>query len=84
MNAASLKTVLWVCLLSFILLACEGEPRTPPREPPAVVVAAGDISSCASRGDEATAKLLGAIHGTILALGDEAYGVLKLTLHPAS
>jgi acid phosphatase type 7 len=38
-----------------------------------VVVAAGDIADCHSRGDEATAKLLGSIHGTILALGDEAY-----------
>jgi acid phosphatase type 7 len=40
---------------------------------PPVVVAAGDIANCLSGGDEATAKLLGGIHGTILTLGDEAY-----------
>ena len=39
----------------------------------AMVVAAGDIASCASSGDEATAKLLARIDGTIMALGDNAY-----------
>src|SRR5215212_309077 len=38
-----------------------------------VVVAAGDIASCASNGDEATAHLLARIHGTVLTLGDNAY-----------
>lgn len=38
-----------------------------------VVVAAGDIADCASGGDEATARLLGGIPGTILTLGDNAY-----------
>jgi acid phosphatase type 7 len=38
-----------------------------------VVVAAGDIASCESEGDEATAKLLARIEGTVVALGDEAY-----------
>jgi hypothetical protein len=39
----------------------------------AVVVGAGDIASCTSTGDTATAKLLGSISGTVLALGDNAY-----------
>jgi len=73
MNAALLKTVLCVCFLSLTLVACGKEPHATQREPPLVAVAAGDISSCDSRGDGATAKLLGGIHGTILALGDEAY-----------
>jgi acid phosphatase type 7 len=38
-----------------------------------VVVAAGDIADCASKGDEATAHLLARIHGTVLTLGDNAY-----------
>jgi hypothetical protein len=37
------------------------------------LVAAGDISSCTNNNDEATAKLLGSIQGTILVLGDAAY-----------
>jgi hypothetical protein len=39
----------------------------------AVLVGAGDISSCDSTGDTATAKLLGSISGTVLSLGDNAY-----------
>jgi acid phosphatase type 7 len=37
------------------------------------VVAAGDIASCSTEGDEATAELVDGIDGTVLALGDEAY-----------
>jgi acid phosphatase type 7 len=39
-----------------------------------VLLAAGDIASCRSRGDEATAKLLDRLPGTVLTLGDNAYG----------
>jgi hypothetical protein len=39
----------------------------------AVVVGAGDIASCTSTGDEATAKLLGSISGTVFTAGDNAY-----------
>jgi acid phosphatase type 7 len=38
-----------------------------------VVVAAGDIASCESKGDEATAHLLARIDGMVLTLGDNAY-----------
>jgi hypothetical protein len=38
-----------------------------------VLVGAGDIASCASSGDEATAKLLDGISGTVFAAGDTVY-----------
>jgi hypothetical protein len=39
----------------------------------AVFVGAGDIAACASDGDEATAKLLDNISGTVFTTGDNAY-----------
>ena len=39
----------------------------------AILVGAGDISSCDNDNDEATAKLLDAIPGTVFGLGDNAY-----------
>jgi Calcineurin-like phosphoesterase len=39
----------------------------------AVLLAAGDITGCATTGDEETAKLLDAQSGTIATLGDNAY-----------
>jgi acid phosphatase type 7 len=39
----------------------------------AVLVGAGDIAACSSRGDEATALLLGRIGGTVFTAGDNAY-----------
>jgi acid phosphatase type 7 len=38
-----------------------------------MVVAAGDIATCYSEGDEATAELLEDIEGTVLTLGDNVY-----------
>ena len=43
------------------------------RAPQAVLVGAGDIASCAYDADEATAKLLDSIPGTIFTAGDNAY-----------
>jgi 3',5'-cyclic AMP phosphodiesterase CpdA len=37
------------------------------------LLAAGDIASCRSSGDEATARLLDGLRGTIVALGDTVY-----------
>ena len=51
-----------------IAVGCDSEPT-----PSAEVVAAGDIASCRTEGDEATAELVEGIDGTVLALGDEAY-----------
>ena len=39
----------------------------------AVLVGAGDISTCANQNDEATAKLLDDIPGTVFVLGDNVY-----------
>jgi alkaline phosphatase len=41
--------------------------------PAATLVAAGDIASCNSSGDEATAALVERIPGTIAVLGDAVY-----------
>src|ERR1041384_3704410 len=38
-----------------------------------LLVAAGDIASCRSSGDEATAALVDSIAGTVATLGDNAY-----------
>ena len=49
-------------------------PPPPPVPPPdAVFVGAGDIATCNSTGDEATAALLDSIAGTVFTLGDNAY-----------
>jgi hypothetical protein len=45
----------------------------PTAAPPAVLVGAGDIASCSSTGDEATAALLDTIGGTVFTLGDNVY-----------
>ena len=67
-------TVIIVALLT-ILLAFGCAPEWPPGPPPSgkVIVAAGDIADCPSDGDEATARLVGRIEGTVLTLGDNAY-----------
>jgi len=59
-----------VTTFAVLLIAwgCDSEPP-----PSAEVVAAGDIASCRTEGDEATAELVEGIEGTVLALGDEAY-----------
>ena len=38
-----------------------------------VLVGAGDIARCSSPGDEATARLLDSISGTVFTVGDNAY-----------
>ncbi len=50
----------------------DGRPARAQTSSP-VLVGAGDIASCSSTGDTATAKLLRRISGTVLALGDNAY-----------
>jgi acid phosphatase type 7 len=46
---------------------------SPPPSNDPVLVGAGDIASCSSSGDEATANLLDNIAGTVVTLGDNAY-----------
>jgi hypothetical protein len=50
-----------------------GGTQPPPSGTSAVLVGAGDIASCSSTGDEATAKLLDGISGTVFTAGDNAY-----------
>lgn len=44
-----------------------------PTPTPAVLIAAGDIASCTSDGDERTAALIASMDGTVATLGDNAY-----------
>ncbi len=46
---------------------------TLPQGPSVTAIAAGDIASCTSNGDEATAALLDGLVGDVLTLGDNAY-----------
>ena len=46
---------------------------TPAAEPAHVLVGAGDIAACGRAGDEATARLLDRIPGTVFTAGDNAY-----------
>jgi hypothetical protein len=68
-------TVVIVAFVAVLIAAGCGSERTPSPEDadPPVVVAAGDIATCSGTGDEATARLIGGIDGTVLALGDNAY-----------
>jgi hypothetical protein len=59
-----------VATVAVLLLAVGCDLLTPSAEE---VVAAGDIASCRTEADEATAELLEGIDGTVLALGDNAY-----------
>jgi acid phosphatase type 7 len=66
--------VLAAIALASLTNGCDSEGTSPPRNSgPPVVAAAGDIADCASEEDDATAKLLGDINGTIITLGDNAY-----------
>jgi acid phosphatase type 7 len=66
--------VLAAIVLASATNGCDSEGTNPPRNSgPPVVAAAGDVADCASEDDDATAKLLGDINGTIVTLGDNAY-----------
>jgi hypothetical protein len=60
---------------SIIWIVAAPPPPPPPPPPPGseVFVGAGDIASCSSSGDEATANLLDNIAGTVYTLGDNVY-----------
>jgi hypothetical protein len=64
-----LTTTLLVILLSQITSATPFQSSTGA----AVLVGAGDISTCDNNNDEATAKLLDNIPGTVFVLGDNVY-----------
>jgi len=56
-----------------ILGLYDGSPARAQAAGTAVLVGAGDIASCDSRGDGATAKLLRSISGTVFVAGDNVY-----------
>jgi hypothetical protein len=73
----------YLCALLFATLsvACR---ETPPTEPlqtdvtletagPAVLVGVGDVTSCLHSYDDATARILDGVPGTVITLGDNAY-----------
>ncbi len=61
-------------LLGVVLtMACSQAGQGGPALPAAVLVGAGDIASCRSSGDEATARLLDRIQGTVFTAGDNVY-----------
>jgi hypothetical protein len=56
-----------------------GTEPPPPSETDPVLVGAGDIANCSTTTDEATAKLLDGIPGTVFTAGDNAYDSGTLT-----
>jgi hypothetical protein len=74
-----ISVVIVVLMLALLAVSCgRGTARSEdassaPSTGSPVIVAAGDIASCASTGDEATADLLATIDSTIITLGDNAY-----------
>jgi hypothetical protein len=66
------KVVIVAFVAVLLTLGCA--PEQPPGPPSGnVIVAAGDIADCTREDDEATARLVGGIEGTVLTLGDNAY-----------
>ena len=71
----------WTLMASvgFALMACGGGDSAGPsfdpsaHIPPEIILAAGNVASCGSTNDEATASLLDSLPGTIFALGDNAF-----------
>jgi Calcineurin-like phosphoesterase len=69
----------WIPVVGLALVACGGPDATGPSYDPLtdlpaeIVLAAGNIASCGSSNDEATAAMLDTLPGTIFALGDNAF-----------
>jgi hypothetical protein len=60
-------------LLSLLAALTAANDASASKPVPAVLIAVGDIGSCESEADEATARLVVSLPGTIAALGDIAY-----------
>ena len=74
-NARSLIPLWWTAGIA--LLGCGGTDGLPLEPQPAlgphVILAAGNIATCSSTNDEATAALLDDLEGTVFTLGDNAF-----------
>ena len=78
---SSIRRLHWtpLCLaaVGFSFAACGGGSTTPTEPPPPlpaeVILAAGNIATCGTTNDEATAALLDTLQGTIFTLGDNVF-----------
>ena len=67
----------WLATLLALVISAGGlraPTATPDFVEPAVIVGAGDIATCGGEADEATARLLDGIEGTVVTLGDTTDG----------
>ena len=62
-----------ILVMVVLAFSCSPRDRGGAEAPSVVLVGAGDIAGCATETDEATAKLLDAIPGTVFTTGDNAY-----------
>jgi calcineurin-like phosphoesterase family protein len=74
----ALATIIFAAALTSVTIAllswyAERSAEAARKNKKVVMVGAGDIASCSSKGDEATARLLGSISGTVFTAGDNAY-----------
>ena len=69
--ASTILITLFIAVLSFIGLGRSS--GNPPAGETAILVGAGDISTCINDGDARTAELLGGISGTVFTTGDNVY-----------
>ena len=60
-------------LVAFMLGCSDGGPTSGTTDDRQTLIAVGDVASCSSQGDEATAALVDGIAGTIILAGDIAY-----------
>lgn len=63
-------------LAALLAATCSGSSSTSPSptpSTPAVLVGAGDIGDCATRGSQLTAQLISGMPGTVFTAGDNAY-----------
>lgn len=64
----------WTLFLTGLTLAACGGPTEPPGPlPPETILVAGNIATCGTTNDEATANLLDNLQGTIFTLGDNVF-----------
>jgi hypothetical protein len=78
MSKAGFPSSTWFCLMGAVgigLVSCGGDsdPTEPSPLPSEVILVAGNIATCGTTNDEATAAILDTLQGTIFALGDNVF-----------